>query len=97
MRKSANITAALAGLVWLYLAAIGLDGLFSVARQQVPGYPNSGQIMYYLMIPLCVLIAIAGTALVSNLRLRWFNVLGVVSATSMFGLLPYMFGYFGGI
>jgi hypothetical protein len=43
-------------VVWGYLSLSGYYGVEGVAQQRVAGYPNAGQIYYYLYVPFLLLL-----------------------------------------
>ena len=56
MKKAALILPAINGLVWGGLSWMGWDGIKYIESQHAAGYPSSGQIGYYLTVPLITLI-----------------------------------------
>lgn len=97
MRRSANITAVVAAILWSGLFLLGRDGIYHIYEQGPGVHPNSGQIDYYIVFPRLVLGILSTTAWVANGLQRGFTTLGVVAAVSLFVLLPYLFGYTGGV
>jgi hypothetical protein len=95
--RGANALAGIAISLWLALAFIGRGLIYGVIEQHVLGYPNRGQIEYYLTIPVAVAIALLICAWLCNAirRLPWL--LAVVSALSMLALGPYLLPYSGGV
>ena len=55
MRIAAYFLMVLNTLVWGGLVWIGVGLMQGVAERHVPGYPNNGQIAYYVVTPLVVL------------------------------------------
>ena len=97
MRRSANLTALVASILWGLLFLAGRDGTYGIYEQGAGIAPNSGQIDYYIVFPLMILLGVAGCAWLTNGTQRWFPFLGTISALSLFALLPYLFGYSGGV
>jgi hypothetical protein len=75
--RAANITAGLAIVLWFALALLGRGLLNGVVAQQVPGYPNMGQINLYIVWPLFVVTALLASAWLCNAFRRWPLALGV--------------------
>jgi phosphoglycerol transferase MdoB-like AlkP superfamily enzyme len=59
-------------------------------------FPNSRQIDHYMVIPICVTLALAVFAWIFN-GLRSAQPLVAISIISLVALLPYLFGYTGGM
>jgi uncharacterized protein involved in cysteine biosynthesis len=84
------------GLVWGGLSWMGWDLIRTVESQHVPGFPSSGQILFYIIIPLAMLsVALVPAAFLS--QTRWAALGNVWSALTLFLLLPYLYHYGGGI
>jgi hypothetical protein len=97
MQRSANITAIIAFVLWLGMFSLGRDLTYHIYEQGPGIYPNSGQTDFYVLFPLCVALLIATGAWVVNGLQRWFSVLGVISAISLFLLLPFLLAFGGGV
>ena len=97
MRRSANITALIAFAFWFGLALLGRDLTFGVYDHGPDVHPSSGQIDFYIVIPCLVALSVALFAWLTNALQRWFGVLGVFAALALCALLPYLFGYTGGV
>ena len=70
-------------IVWGYLVWSGLEGMRSVQAQHASGYPNSGQIGFYVGFPLFV----AALSVVAPFLLRRKPRAGVGIATTIVTLL----------
>ena len=96
MRLASYILLSLNGTLWGGMTLLGGSVLRGVAAQHAPGYPNYGQVTYYLAFPLAML-------LLSTARPAWrWRVgkqnLGVGALTATLVLLPiYLFAYTGGV
>jgi hypothetical protein len=89
--------AALSCAAWGGLVALGLEGLKGVVEQHVPGYPASGQIIYYLWIPgtAFLISLLSGVFCLKMPGIRWIRQL--VLLVSLLSLLPFLFLYTGGV
>ena len=97
MRRGANITGAIAATLWGGLFLVGRGGTYGIYRHGVGVFPVAGQIDFYIVIPLLMMIAVGGCAWLVNALQRWFTILGVVSLLALFALLPYLMGFGGGV
>ena len=95
--KAANITAGVAVALWFGLALLGRDLVNGVVAQDVPGYPNMGQINLYVIWPLFVVAAILAVAWLCNAFRRGTMILGIASALSLTAILPYLLIWGGGV
>jgi len=95
--RGANITAAIAAMLWLLMLLGGHAGVGSVVGQHVLGYPNRGQIDYYIMVPCAVLLALGFTCWVCNALRRWPQFLVLAALASLLALCPYLLFYGGGV
>ena len=82
--------------LWGGLALMGWDGIRSIADQQVAGYPNAGQIRYYLLMPLAAFALSAALLGLTWLR-RYDGALAAVGALLILLILPYLLPYTGGV
>jgi hypothetical protein len=78
------------------LALLGLSLLQGVAAQHVPGYPNTGQLRYYLYVPVGISLALLAISFIS-LRFRVGGALAIIPALAILAVLPFMMVYSGGI
>lgn len=95
--RGANILTGVAVLAWVGLSLIGLSLLRGVVEQNVPGYPNSGQIQYYVTYPMVVAVLLIACAWFCNRIVRRPAVLGCLSGTALFSVLFYLLGFGGGV
>ncbi|WP_174301680.1 hypothetical protein [Caulobacter sp. S45] len=88
---------ALSGAAWGGLVALGLEGLKGVVEQHVPGYPASGQIIYYFLMPVTAFLIsfLSGVFCLKMPRVRWAGQL--ILLILLLGLLPFLFLYTGGV
>ncbi len=93
-----RILDAVGAAIWGLLIWAGVDGMRGVVDQHASGYPNNGQIEFYVGVPaLMVLICSAALGLTVAIRHPW-----VKTASLLFGwlalavLLPYLYFYGGG-
>jgi len=95
--RVANVLAGLAVLLWTALFFAGLDLAGGVADRHVLGYPNTGQLQYYVAVPGSAAIALLACAWVFNGLRRWPWILALVSSAALLALLPYLLIYGGGV
>jgi len=67
--KIATIILMITTAIWLSLAMIGLSLVSNVASQGVSGYPNSSQIIYYIVVP-CTMFVSSILSIVFNYKLE---------------------------
>jgi len=83
-------------LAWGTFVWIGRGLLANVAAQNISGYPNHGQSVYYLYIPAgMVLMALAAYAITRKRPLK--SVALVAEILVLIALLPFVFFYTGGV
>lgn len=95
--RGANIFAGIVGALWLSLLWLGIDLTRGVSAQHVPNYPNSGQIFYYIGVPLSVAAGLLIVSLILNRIWRSPALLSGASGCALLFLIPYMLGYTGGV
>jgi hypothetical protein len=94
MRLSTLVLPAINGLVWGGLFWMGLD--LAQAREARMGHSDLGQVRFYVVFPLEVLIAsLVPSALLS--QTKWSLIGTLWSALTLVAVLPYLFIYSGGI
>jgi hypothetical protein len=83
-------------LAWGGLTWLGVDIIEGVRNQHAPGYPNSGQISYYIGFP-CVMLALAvGTFAIA--RYTRFKVTAVrIQVLILLVVLPFLLLSGGGV
>lgn len=96
-RLSANILAAIATALWFAIFAMGRDLSYHVYEQGPGIFPSSGQLDGYMIVPLVVAFGIAIAAWCFNAAQRWYSLLGGLAAIMLVSIIPYMFGYSGGV
>jgi len=96
MKKAALILPAINGLVWGGLSWMGWDGIKYIESQHAAGYPNSGQIGYYLAIPLVMLsVSLVPGAFLS--QTKWSFVGSIWCGLTLIAVFPYLLPYAGGV
>ena len=96
MKRSTVILLALNGLVWGGLSWAGWDGIKYIESQHAAGHPNSGQIGYYLAIPLLMLsLSLVPTALLS--QTKWCIAGNIWCGLTLIAVFPYLLPYGGGV
>jgi len=83
-------------LVWGGLVLLGIDMLRGVSDQHVPGYPNSGQISYYVRAPVVMVVFTLGTYVFSLMR-RPSRLPLAIEVLALLLFFPYVVRYSGGI
>jgi hypothetical protein len=94
--RAANITAGVAVAAWFALALTGRGFVGGVVARGSPGYPNSGQIEYYLVWPMFATMAVLAIAWVCN-AFGWPKALLTASVVALFALPIYLLPYSGGV
>jgi hypothetical protein len=96
MKFSSLILPAINALVWGALSWMGWEGIKFIESQHTAGYPNLGQIGYYLATPLVMLIvALVPGALLS--QTKWSVLGNVWSSFALIAAVPYFLLYGGGV
>lgn len=93
--RAANIIAAISALAWLAFALTGM-GLVGGVAERVGG-ANMGQVQFYVVWPLFVVLAVIATAWICNALQRLAWMLGIVSGVALVILLPYCAVSGGGV
>lgn len=96
MKKAPIVLMALNAFVWGGLSWAGWDGVRSIEAQHVAGYPNSGQIGYYLAAPLVMLTVslVPGALFGQTKRSAGAN---LWCGLTLIAVIPYLFPYGGGV
>ena len=92
----ARVPSALAFLVWGWFALGGVGAMSDIAAQNVAGFPNFGQRIYYLFIPLGM-TALAIVILAAPWRGRWIQPAGCLAWLLLLALPPWLIFYTGGV
>jgi hypothetical protein len=95
--KAANITTAIAAILWLALFYMGRGLTYGVYAHGPGVFPNSGQFDYYVLFPICMAAGLMLVAWVTNALGRGFRVLLTFSACAILFLFPYLLPYTGGV
>ena len=81
---------------WGFFAWSGFSGIRRAQAQHVPGYPNRGQIEFYVVFPLLV-VAIALVLPILLRRTRWSGGGTAILIATLLLLIPYGFVFTGGM
>ena len=95
--RGANITAAVAGALWLAYALTGVRLVAGVAARAAPGYPNMAQINAMIVWPFFVIVAVLACAWLCNALQRWEGALILLSMAAIAAFLPYIAIMGGGV
>ena len=100
--RAANILTIVVGGLWLALFVMGRGLAYGVYDQRVLGYPNSGQIDYYVLFPICMVAGLMLIAWACNVFHRpssklWSSILLTCSVLSFGMLFLYLLPYSGGV
>ncbi len=94
--RTANILAGIAVALWTGLFYIGRGLTYGVYAHGDGVYPNSNQIDYYMVFPICVAAILMLNAWISN-SLRSAQPLVAISIVTLAILFPYLLAYTGGM
>lgn len=93
----ARLILLLATLAWTWLALAGWSGIEGIRDQHAAGYPNEGQIRFYLVLPALAAAACLVLFVAALLSRRFGCALALSGALALAALLPYLFFYTGGM
>jgi hypothetical protein len=82
-------------LIWALLLACGISLISGVTAQKVPGYPNQGQINWYVMFPGALVMA--NIVLIAYARKLPFGILLIAFAMQLLALPLFFFVGSGGV
>ena len=82
-------------IIWILFLILGIHLSMSVYEQQISGYPNVGQILYYIGFP-SFMAVILGAIIAFAKRIRSY-IVSVFSLVSLACLPVYLFFYTGGV
>ena len=91
-----NIAAASNILIWCGFTWLGVGLTKGVTDQNVPGYPNTGQLIYYIRFPLVMAACTIGAYAVSRFT-GYKRTALAVQLVALLILLPFLLGYTGGM
>lgn len=94
--RTANIFAGIAAALWFGLFYMGRSGTYGIYAHGNGVYPNSGQIDYYMVFPICITATLLLAGWICN-GLRAAQPLGAISIIALAALFPYLLVYTGGI
>ena len=95
--RTANITAAVAIVLWLGLAALGRDSLVDFLVDDVPDWPTITTIDFNIVLPMSIAAALLAWAWFCNAVGRWPLALVLASVACLAAILPYLAIIGGGI
>lgn len=95
--RATNILAGFCCVLWAALLWIGIGLIEGVTAQEVPGYPNSGQIFFYIGVPAALVATLLLSAIVLNFVRRSPILLAVLSGAALLLLPFYLLVYGGGV
>jgi hypothetical protein len=96
MKKSPLVLMALNGFIWGGLSWMGWDGIRYIESQHAAGYPNTGQIGYYLATPL-VMLAVSLLPLAVLGQTKWSAFGNVWGCLTLLVAFLYLIPYGGGV
>ena len=94
--RIANLLAGCAALSWLIIAFVGMTLILGIVGQNVLGYPTTGQIMFYVVLPTAFAITVFLALWHCNVRKKPTILVGI-STVSILALMPFLAPYTGGI
>jgi len=83
-------------VLWGFFAWSGFNGIKGVQARHVPGYPNRGQIEFYIVFPL-IMVAIALVLPILLRRTPWSGGGTAILIATLLLLIPYAFVFTGGM
>jgi hypothetical protein len=92
-----NIFASVTCFLWVLALWLGIGLIDGVTRQNVPGYPNSGQMTYYVFIPAGVVLILVSTIAHFNFVKRSPRILTIISVLALLYLPFYLILSGGGM
>ena len=92
-----SILAALSVVLWGGLIWLGWIGIQGVVHQHVPGYPASGQVLYYIQVPAAALIICIMAAVVCFVWPAAVWAGRLILILMLLALFPFMLVYTGGV
>ena len=95
--RAANITAAVAIVLWLGLALLGRESLKGVLTDDVPDFPSLRSIDFNIVLPIMVVTVLLAFAWFCNALQRWPLALGLASVAGLTLILPYLMFFGGGV
>jgi hypothetical protein len=95
--RAANITAAVAIVLWLGLAALGRESLKGFLVDDVPDWPTVKNIDFSIVLPMSIATALLAWAWFCNAIGRWPLALGLASVGCLAAILPYLMIIGGGV
>jgi hypothetical protein len=93
MKTSTYLLVAANVVFWGYFVWSGFDGIRTIEAQHGAGYPNRGQLMFYLICPLVALAASLALPIVLR-HTRWTSAVPIITLVL---LLPFGCAYTGGV
>jgi hypothetical protein len=88
---------ALVATLWAFLLFGGIDGLLAIRSRHIVGYPATGQIIGYAVLPALALGFLALSAFLSR-KARWFySIYPFAVGIAAFSIFPLLFIWSGGV
>ena len=95
--RRANILTGCAVFAWAALLLVGASLIRGVTGQNVPGYPSSGQIEFYLLYPALAIAVLVACAWLFKGISRRPSLLAFLSGAALLAVLPYIMFFGGGV
>ena len=95
--RGANILTGCAVFAWTMMLLIGVSLIQGVTSQNVPGYPSSGQIEFYLLYPALAIAVLVACAWLFKGISRRPSLLAFLSGAALLAVLPYVMFFGGGV
>jgi hypothetical protein len=83
-------------ILWGFFTWSGFNGIRGLQARHVPGYPNRGQIEFYIVFPL-LMVAIAVVLPILLRRTRWSGRATTILMATLLLLIPYGLTFTGGM
>ncbi len=96
MKTTTYVLMAANSILWGYFIWSGIDGIESVREQHAPGYPNSGQIEFYIAFPVIMFGASLALPLLLR-RSKWSGAGTGFLITALLLIFPFGCVYTGGM
>ena len=95
--RAANVTAAVAVVLWLGLAVLGRESMRDVLVDDIAAWPTLTSIDSSIVLPMSMATALLAWAWFCNTVGRWPLALGLASVACLAAILPYLMIIGGGV
>jgi hypothetical protein len=95
--RASNVFAGVVILIWIAWLWVGLELTRGVVAQHVTGYPDQGQISFYVGVPAALIVILFLACAIFNFLKRSSVGLALVSALALIVVLPFTLFYGGGV